>query len=83
MNGSGLPQQSQTPGKYEGPIAPVLLSILGIVAWLVFILFFALFWSNGFSLFQNAIVTIVSFLISGLLIGLIWMPWYHMTGERR
>ncbi|MDV3277796.1 MAG: hypothetical protein LYZ69_04930 [Nitrososphaerales archaeon] len=76
-------RQSQPPGKYEGPIVPVVLSILGIVVWLVFILFYALYWSSGFSLFQNVIVAIVSLAIAGLLIGLMWMPWYRVTGERR
>lgn len=67
----------------EVPRTPIVLSILGIIAWLVFILFYALYWSNGFTLFQNVIVTVVSFLIAGLVIGLMWMPWYRMTGERR
>ena len=66
-------RQSQPPSKYEGPIAPVVASILGMVAWAVFILLYALFWSNGFSLFQNIIVTLVSLLITGLLIGLMWV----------
>jgi hypothetical protein len=83
MTGSMRLRQNPSPERYEGPVAPVVLSILGIVAWLVFILLFALYWSDGFSLFQNVIVTIVSFLIAGLLIGLMWMPWYRMTGERR
>jgi len=47
--------------------------MLGIAAWLVFILLYALYWSKGFSLFQNAIVTLVSFLLTGLLIGAMWM----------
>jgi len=65
------------------PTTPIALSIVGVVAWLVFILLYALYWSSGFSLFQNIIVTVVSFLIAGLLIGLMWMPWFHLTGERR
>jgi uncharacterized RDD family membrane protein YckC len=79
----GQLRQRPATGSYEGPIAPIILSILGVVAWLVFILIFALYWSSGFSLFQNVIVTIVSFLIAGLLIGLMWMPWFRLTGERR
>ena len=65
------------------PKTPIVLSILGIIAWLIFILLYALYWSVGFDLFQNVIVTIVSFLVDGLLIGLVWMPWYRMSGERR
>lgn len=61
--------------RYEGPVVPVIGSILGVIAWAVFILLFALFWSNGFSLFQNIIVTVVSLIIDGLLIGLMWVVW--------
>ncbi len=67
--------QIQPPEGKEGTIAPIALSIIGIIVWLVFILLFALYWSNGFSLFQNVIVTIVSFAIMGLLIGLVWVVW--------
>jgi len=64
-------------------MAPIVLSIIGVVVWLVFILLYALYWSNGFSLFQNVIVTIVSLAIAGLLIGLMWLPWFHLSGEPR
>ncbi len=57
------------------PTTPIVVSILAIVAWLVFILLFALYWSNGFSVFQNVIVTIVSLVITGMLIGLMWVVW--------
>jgi hypothetical protein len=45
----------QTERKYEGPMAPVYASILLGIGWLVFILLYALYWSKGFSLFQNII----------------------------
>jgi VIT1/CCC1 family predicted Fe2+/Mn2+ transporter len=61
--------------KHQSSIAPIVFSILGVIAWLVFILLYALFWSKGFSLFQNLIVTIVSLAITGLLIGLMWVVW--------
>jgi hypothetical protein len=82
MNSSGL-LQVQAGGNYEGPIAPIALSIVGVIGWLVFILFYALDWSSGYSLFQNIIVTIVSLLIAGLIIGLMWMPWFRISGQRR
>ena len=74
---------TQTPNTYAGPLGPVVASIVGIIAWLVFILIYALYWSSGFSLFQNVIVTIVSLMIAGLLIGLMWLVWYRPTGELR
>ena len=65
--------QHQKGSRYEGPIAPVVASIVAILAWAVFILIYALYWSSGFNLFQNFIVTVVSLLITGLLIGLMWI----------
>jgi hypothetical protein len=60
-----------------------VVSILGVIAWLVFILLYALYWSKGFSLFQNIIVTIVSLIIVGLLIGLMWVVWGFRGGWTR
>lgn len=69
--------------RYEGPLGPVVASILTVVGWLVFILLYALFWSKGFTLFQNVVVTIVSLVVAGLLMGAMWLIWYHPTGELR
>jgi len=76
-------RQSSATEMNDVPVTPIALSIIGVIAWLVFILLYALYWSSGYSLFQNIIVTIVSFLIAGLVIGLMWMPWFHLSGERR
>lgn len=82
MTGSGL-RQSRASGISDVPTMPIALSIVGVIGWLVFILLYALYWSGGYSLFQNIIVTVVSFLVAGLLIGLLWLPWFHLSGERR
>ena len=58
-----------------GPIGLVVASMVGILVWLVFILLFALYWSEGYSLFQNIIVFLVSLGIAGLLIGMMWIVW--------
>ncbi|MCL5067363.1 MAG: hypothetical protein M1368_03300 [Thaumarchaeota archaeon] len=72
------------PGeRYEGPMGPVIASIFAVIGWLVFILLYALYWSEGFNLFQNIIVTVVSLAIMGMLIGAMWLIWYHPTGELR
>ncbi|HZW57235.1 MAG TPA: hypothetical protein VFF30_13170 [Nitrososphaerales archaeon] len=76
----GRKQQQQ---QFEPQVGPIVASILGVVGWLVFILLYALFWSGGFSLFQNVIVTVVSLAIAGLLIGAMWLVWYRPTGELR
>ncbi len=48
--------------------------ILG-VAWLVFILLFAAFWSGPYTLFQNIVILIVSFVILIGLVAVIWASW--------
>ena len=57
------------------PYTGIVLSILALAVWLVFILLYALFWSTHYSLFQNIIVTIVSLLLVGLVVALIWIVW--------
>ncbi len=64
-------------------MGPVIGSIVFVIGWLVFILLYALYWSKEFDLFQNIIVTIVSLAIMSLLIGAMWLIWYHPTGESR
>ena len=61
--------------KRRMPLGPIVASFLAVVAWLVFILLYALFWSTGFNWFQNIIVTIVSLVVVGLLVGLMWTVW--------
>ncbi len=74
--------QGPAGGGHGSPLVPIALSILGVVAWLVFILLYALFWSKGYDLFQNIVVTIASLLIVGLLIGLMWVVWGLRVGRR-
>ena len=59
----------------SGPTGLIVVSMVGFLVWLVFILLFALYWSEGFNLFQNITVFIVSLCITGLLIGLMWIIW--------
>ena len=62
-----------TKVRKSGPIWLMVASMLGVLVWLVFILIYALYWSGGFSLFQNVVVFIVSVGITGVLIGLMWV----------
>jgi hypothetical protein len=57
------------------PIGLIVASMVGLLVWLVFILLFALYWSESFNLFQNIVVFVVSLCITGLLIGLMWIIW--------
>ena len=68
-------QQSTFPPvvRKSGPLGLIVASMLGVIIWLVFILFFALYWSTHLSLFQDIVVFIVSLCITGLLIGMMWL----------
>lgn len=63
------------------PIIPIAVSILVFIGWLIFILFFTLFWSTDFTFFQNIMITVISLIIVGLLIGLGWIVWGMRYGE--
>ncbi len=58
---------------------PVLVSILGPIAWLVFTLLYVGFWATGLTLFQDVVVILVSILILGGVMAGVWTVW----GSRR
>lgn len=76
-------RDDQQGTEFEPQRGPMIGSILITVGWLIFILLYALYWSEGYTLFQNVIVTIVSLAITALLTAAVWMVWYHPTGEPR
>jgi hypothetical protein len=53
----------------------ILASIIGPISWLVFTLLYVGFWAAGFSLFQSVIVVLVSILILGGVMGVLWTAW--------
>ena len=58
-----------------GSFTLIVASMVGFLIWFVFILLFALFWSEGYSLFQDIVVFIATLCIVGVLIGLMWVIW--------
>ena len=54
---------------------PIIVSVIMAIGWLIFILIHAGFWSEGFSLFQNVVIGVVSFLIAFGVAGLLWVIW--------
>jgi len=58
---------------HDFPRGRIAVSILAGIGWLVFILVFTIYWSTDFSTFQNLVISVVSFLIVGALIGLMWV----------
>jgi hypothetical protein len=75
--------ENQQYGKFQPPFWAIIGSVLGVVAWLSFIILYALYWSKGFDLFQNTVVAIASFLITGLAIGAMWIIWFRLSGAPR
>ena len=65
----------KTQKKSGSPFIPIIASIVGVLAWLVFILLFALDWSKGYNLFQDIVVLIATLFITGIVIGLVWLVW--------
>ena len=57
------------------PFVPIVISIIGVLAWLIFILFFALFWSKGYNLFQDIVVFFATLCIAAVVLGLMWLIW--------
>jgi len=61
--------------KEPNPFIPIVISIFAGISWAIFILLHTIFWSMDFTLFQNIIIGLVSFVIVGGLIGLMWVFW--------
>ena len=80
MNSENEPKRSR---EFVPRTGPIVGSVCVVIGWLVFILSYALYWSKGFDLFQNIIVTIVSLATAGLLMGGVLMIWYRPNGELR
>jgi len=57
------------------PFALAIASMVAFLAWLVFILLFALFWSNSYHFFQDIVILISSLGIVAVVIGLMWFIW--------
>ena len=61
--------------EHARPVGAIVLTMLAIIAWLVFIVVFALYWSAGYTLFQDIVVTVATLVITGLVVGIGWVVW--------
>jgi len=66
--------------KQPNPLVPLVISILALIVWVIFLLWFTLFLSPDFNLFQNVIITLGSLVLVGLAIGLMWVMWGFTSG---
>ncbi len=49
--------------------------MLILLAWVAFIILFALWWAPTFSLFQNIVILIGSLVAAGVVVGILWMAY--------
>jgi len=61
--------------EHTRPVGGIILTLVAVIAWLVFILLYALFWFGNYNLFQNIVVTVVTLGITGVVIALGWVIW--------
>ncbi|MGA2387294.1 MAG: hypothetical protein ABSG33_12275 [Candidatus Bathyarchaeia archaeon] len=61
--------------RHSSPFVPIVISVIGALVWLVFILSFALFWSKSYNIFQDFVVFIATLFIAAIVIGLMWLIW--------
>jgi hypothetical protein len=66
--------------KQPKPLIPLVISIVVLIIWVIFLLWFTLILSPDFNLFQNIVITIGSLLLVGLVIGLMWVVWGFKAG---
>jgi hypothetical protein len=67
--------------KESKPIIPMIISILVVIGWLVFFVYYTFIWSTPFTFFQNLVITFISLLIAGGIAGLSWVTWGFWVGE--
>jgi len=61
--------------KEDSPFAPIVVTLVAIICWAIFMLLDILFWSQNYSLFQNVVIFIISIVVTGCIIGLMWVFW--------
>jgi hypothetical protein len=66
--------------KEANPFVPIVVTIVSMICWATFMLLYALFWSTGFNLFQNIVVVLLSLVVVGGVLGLMWVSWVYRRG---
>jgi hypothetical protein len=66
--------------KLKPPLVPIVVSILALIVWVIFLLWFIVSLSPDFDLFQNIVISLGSLLLVGLVVGLMWVVWGFTAG---
>jgi hypothetical protein len=57
------------------PFIPIVVSIVVGICWAIFMLLHVVFWSADFDLFQNIVIILLSLVVVGGAVGLMWVFW--------
>jgi hypothetical protein len=57
------------------PFIPIVVSIVAGICWAIFMLLHVVFWSADFDLFQNIVIILLSLVVVGGAVGLMWVFW--------
>jgi hypothetical protein len=61
--------------KEAGPLVPIVVTLVAGICWAIFMLLHILYWSSGFDWFQNIAIMLLSLVVTGCVIGLMWVFW--------
>ncbi len=59
----------------KSPFIPIVLSILAGIFWAAFMLVYVVFWSSSYDWLQNLAIIILSLVVMGGIVGLMWVYW--------
>jgi hypothetical protein len=61
--------------KEKTPFIPIIVSILAAIIWAAFMLLHILVWSFNFGWLQNLAIILLSLVVMGGLVGIMWVYW--------
>jgi len=66
--------------KEPSPFIPLVISILAGIGWAIFMLIYTLYWSSDFTFFQNIVIILLSLVVVGGFLSLMWVVWAFRFG---
>ena len=60
----------------------VSLSIIVSIGWIVFLILWLFFSAEGYTMYQNIAIVLVSILVVGAVLGAAWAPWGMKYGHK-
>jgi len=66
--------------KEANPFIPIVITIIAGIGWVIFMLLHVVYWSPDFTFFQNIVIALLSLVLVGGFIGLMWVVWAFRSG---